>query len=111
MLSDGYSLDFYFHTSYVFQFKIVGNLHDQEVDQEVACSTSERQGWNFVSCVCRAVASHSSHHPQEVILAHFSLHLHKGGLKPHSFHLCCPMIRYVVNENSEQNVKRQHIFD
>ena len=28
------------------------------------------------------VSSHSSHHPQEVLLAQFSLHLHKGGLNP-----------------------------
>ena len=28
----------------------------------------------------------SSHHPQEVILAQFSLYDHKGGLKPDSFH-------------------------
>ena len=27
-----------------------------------------------------------SHHPQEVLRAQFSLHVHKGGLKPHSFH-------------------------
>ena len=29
----------------------------------------------------------SSHHPQEVLLAQFSLYVHKGGLKPASFHL------------------------
>ena len=28
----------------------------------------------------RAVSSYSSHHPQEVLLAQFSLHVHKGGL-------------------------------
>ena len=27
------------------------------------------------------------HHPQEVLLAQFSLYVHKGGLKPNSFHL------------------------
>ena len=32
------------------------------------------------------VSSHSSHHPQEVLLVQFSLYLHNGGLKPHSFH-------------------------
>ena len=37
-------------------------------------------------CVCRAVSSHSSHHPQEVLLAQFSLCVHEGGLKPDSFH-------------------------
>ena len=38
------------------------------------------------SSVWRAVSSHSSHHPQEVLLAQFSLYVHKCGLKPHSFH-------------------------
>ena len=53
--------------------------------REVACSTSDRQGSNFESCVWRAVSSHSSHHPQEVLLAQFSLYVHKNGLKPDSF--------------------------
>ena len=61
---------------------IVGSLRDREV----ACSASDRQGSNFESCVWRTVSSHSSHHPQEVLLAHFSLYVHKGGLKPDSFH-------------------------
>ena len=30
-----------------------------------------------------AVSSHSSHHPQEVLLAQFNLNVHKGGIKPH----------------------------
>ena len=46
-----------------------------------------RQGSNFESCVWRTVSSQSSHHPQEVLLAQFSLYVHKGGLKPDSFHL------------------------
>ena len=41
------------------------------------------------SCVWRTVSSQSSHHPQEVLLAQFSLYVHKGGLKPDSFHLHC----------------------
>ena len=61
---------------------IVGSLRDREV----ACSTSDRQGSNFGSCVWRTVSSQSSHHPQEVLLAQFSLYVHKGGLKPDSFH-------------------------
>ena len=61
---------------------IVGSLRDREV----ACSASDRQGSNFESCVWRAVSSQSSHHPQEVLLAQFSLYVHKGGLKPDSFH-------------------------
>ena len=55
-------------------------------DREVACSASNRQGSNFESCVWRTVSSQSSHHPQEVLLAQFSLYVHKGGLKPDSFH-------------------------
>ena len=62
---------------------IVGSLRDREV----ACSASDRQDSNFESCVRRTVSSQSSHHPQEVLLAQFSLYVHKGGLKPDSFHL------------------------
>ena len=61
---------------------IVGSLRDRKV----ACSASDRQGSNFESCVWRTVSSQSSHHPQEVLLAQFSLYVHKGGLKPDSFH-------------------------
>ena len=55
-------------------------------NREVACSASDRQGSNFESCVWRTVSSQSSHHPQEVLLAQLSLYVHKGGLKPDSFH-------------------------
>ena len=65
---------------------IVGSLRDREV----ACSASDRQGLNFESCVWRTVSSQSSHHPQEFLLAQFSLYMHKGGLKPDSFHLHHP---------------------
>ena len=61
---------------------IVGSLRDREV----ACSASDRLGSNFESCVWRTVSSQSSHHPQEVLLAQFSLYVHKGGLKPDTFH-------------------------
>ena len=61
---------------------IVGSLRDREV----ACSASDRQCSNLESCVWRTVSSQSSHHLQEVLLAQFSLFLHKGGLKPDSFH-------------------------
>ena len=61
---------------------IVGILRDREV----ACSASDRQGSNFECCVWRTVSPQSSHHPQEVLLAQFSLYVHKGGLKPDSFH-------------------------
>ena len=61
---------------------IVGSLRDREV----ACSASDRQGSNFESCVWRTVSSQSSRHPQEILLAQFSLYAHKGGLKHDSFH-------------------------
>ena len=61
---------------------IVGSLRDREV----ACSASDRQGSNFESSVWRTVSSQSSHHPQEVLLAQFSLYVHKSGLKPDLFH-------------------------
>ena len=61
---------------------IVGSLRVREV----ACSASDRQGSNFEFCVWRTVSSQSSHHPQDVLLAQFSLYVHKGGLKPDSFH-------------------------
>ena len=40
---------------------------------EVTCSTSASQGSNFEFCVWRAQSSHSSHHPQKVLLAQFSI--------------------------------------
>ena len=61
---------------------IVGSL----CDREVAFSASDRQGSNFKSCVWKTVSSPTSNHPQEVLLAQFSLYVHKGGLKPDSFH-------------------------
>ena len=67
---------------------IVGSLRDQEV----ACSASDHQGSNFESCVWRTVSSDSSHRPQEVLLAQFSLYVHKGGLKPDSSHLHLPSL-------------------
>ena len=64
----------------------VGSLRDRTV----ACSASDRQVSNFESCVWRTVSSHSSHHPQKVLLAQFSLSVDKGGLKPDSFSFCHP---------------------
>ena len=62
---------------------IVGSLRDREV----ACSASDRRA-RISNPVSGGVSSQSSHHPQEVFLAQFSLYVHKGGLKPDSFHLC-----------------------
>ena len=57
------------------EVSIVGSLRDREV----ACSASDRQGSNFESCVWRAVSSHSSHHnPQALLMAQYSLCVHKG---------------------------------
>ena len=52
------------------KLSILGSLRDREV----VCSASGRQGSYFESCVWRTVSSHSSHHPQEVILAQFNLY-------------------------------------
>ena len=57
-------------------------------DRDFVCSAADRQGENFESYVWRAVPSHSSHHPQEVLLAQFSLCV-ESGLKPHSFNFIC----------------------
>ena len=69
------------------EINIVGSLRDREA----ACSASDRQGSDFESCVWKTVSSQSSYHPQEVFLAQFSLYVHKGGLKPDSFHFFCSM--------------------
>ena len=51
-------------------------------DREVACSTSNCQGFNFEFCIWRSASSDSSQHPQEVIMAqliwpkgHASIHI------------------------------------
>ena len=74
-------------------------------DREVACSASDRQGSNFESCVWRTVSSQSSHHPQEVLLAQFSLYVHKGGLKPDSFHFffASLLLRNIKKCNQKNN--------
>ena len=82
---------------------IAGSLRDREV----ACSASDRQGSNFESRVWRTVSSQSSHHPQEVLLAQFSLYVHKGGLKPDSFHFISSIIKAA---NDCQNPKVPNIF-
>ena len=93
---------------------IVGSLRDREV----ACSASDRQGSNFKSCVWRTVSSQSSHHPQEVLLAQFSLYVHKGGLKPDSFHfhffcqsnlsVSCPYWRWFVTDHIGRKIYLPH---
>ena len=53
-------------------------------DREVACLASDRQGSNFESCV----QCHLIHLTilRSFFLAQFSLYVHKGGLRPDSFH-------------------------
>ena len=79
---------------------IVGSLRDREV----TCSASDRQGSNFESCVWRTVSSQSSHHLQEVLLAQFSLYVHKGGLKPDSFHFISSLWIVLVDCDYYQSV-------
>ena len=79
---------------------IVGSLRDREV----ACSASDRQGSNFESCVWRTVSSQSSHHPQEVLLAQFSLYVHKGGLNPDSFHFLGRIAIFVTIRGPHGNI-------
>ena len=78
------------------KLSIVGSLRDRKV----ACSASDRQGPNFESCVWRKV---SSHHPQEVLLAQFSLYVHKGGLKPDSFHFhfICLTLEFIHSQQTQ----------
>ena len=54
-------------SSLTFLFNIVGSLRDREVTY----SATDHQGSNFEACVLRAVSSHSSYNPQEVLLAQF----------------------------------------
>ena len=61
------------------------NIVRSLIDQEVACSTSDLQGSNFESCVWRAESSLSSHYPEKLLLAQFSLYVHTGGRNPRSF--------------------------
>ena len=69
------------------KLSIVGSLRHREV----ACLASELQSLDFKSCVWRTISSHLSHHAQEVLLAQFSLYVHKSGLKPDSFHF--PLVK------------------
>ena len=96
------------------KLSIVGSLRDRKV----ACSTSDRQGSNFESCVWRTVSSHSSHHLQVVLLAQFSLYVHKGGLKPDSFHFTIPSalsvsagILQAVDPNLKYVIRRDEHLD
>ena len=72
-----------FFLAHLWRFNIVGGLRDREV----AYSASDSQGSSFESCVWRADSVISFIAPSsEVVLAQLSLYVHKGGLKPNSFH-------------------------
>ena len=85
---------------------IVGSLRDREV----AFSAADRQGSNLESCVWRTVSSQSSHHPQEVLLAQFSLYVHKGGLKPDSFHFFTATHNFKSVENTHISLTWDQTF-
>ena len=89
------------------KLSIVGNL----LEREVACSASKPQGLNFKSCVWRAVSSHSSHHPQQALLAQFSLHVHKSGLKLDSFIFSCQYISVIYTDVQPGIKYNAHAFD
>ena len=59
----------------------VGQTHPPTRCIQVCPSVSE-----VINLSISVNLSQSSHHPQEVLLAQFSLFAHKGGLKPDSFH-------------------------
>ena len=81
------------------------SIVDSLRDREVGCSASDRQGSNFESYVWRTVSSQSSHHPQEVFLAQFSLYVHKGELKTDSFHF---ISRSMGHSHHPVNMRRRH---
>ena len=60
-------------------------------------------------CVWRAVSSHSSHNPQQVFLAQFSLYVHKDGLKHHSFIHSLKWTKHATKELNSQNVHNEII--
>ena len=89
------------------KLNIVGSL----CDQEVACSASDLQSLNFASCVWRAVSSHSSHHPQEVLLAQFSLHVFSQSVLWISLAcVCCSYIKlcYLISNLQEGFIEINH---
>ena len=74
---------------------IVGSLRDREV----ACSASDHQGSNFESCVWRTVSSQSSHNPQEVLLAQFSLSAQRWPKARFiSFHFIMTLVQRIVHD-------------
>ena len=87
-------------------FSLKSECQDQlGKDPGVICRSSyitRLQGLHFESCVWRAVSSCSSHHPQEVLLAQFSLCVHKSGIKPDSFHFICVFVNMETLSGNHQ---------
>ena len=67
---------------------IVGSLRYRAV----ACSASAARARISNPVSGGQCQSQSSHYLQEVLLAQFSLYVHKGGLKPDSFHFLSPSL-------------------
>ena len=65
--------------------RLTRKLHDCPHTNATTNATCEARQPR-ISCVWRTVSSHSSHHPQEVLLAQFCLYVDEGGLEPDSFH-------------------------
>ena len=59
----------------------------------ISSPLTHKDSWLGFRILC--VSSYSSHHSHAVPLAQFSLNVHKGDLKPHSFHFICLTIRYL----------------
>ena len=87
------SLSFFLIVMLWLALSIVGSLRDREV----ACSASYRQGSNFGILCLEGSAISLSHHPQEVLLAQFSLYVHKSGLKTDSFHFLVSTVRQLLH--------------
>ena len=56
----------------------------------MGAKTPDHQGFNFESCVWRAVSSPSYHHPQEVLLAKLAYMAQRGPKTPSFFHFIYP---------------------
>ena len=57
-------------------------------------------GFEFLILFMEAM---SSHHPQECLLAQFSLYVHKSGLKPDSFH-------FILTAGTETSLGRNSVL-
>ena len=71
--------------------RIFASIHDQDLDLEIQEGGSpgavvKLPAWKVGDRGFEpALSSHISHHPQDILLVQFILHVHKGGIKPHSF--------------------------